>query len=194
MANPCKAHKRSHFALAKGVIGAYEQQNHQRAIEDACHSEPIEPEDSAQTNEGVIEIHLVEMVLEDPAAADPEHQAADDRRGHARVVVSFGEGVLEHGEDEHDHGDRNQREESDPCDDQRQDDVEFAEPQCLENDQTKDEVFEGHHDVVINEIGDVGEELILMITEEVEFLFGCSIALDCHDEDADVGSQGEDSV
>jgi hypothetical protein len=126
------------------------------------------------------------MVLEDPAAADPKHQAADDGRGHASIVVSFGQRVLEDGKDEHDHGDRYQREESDPRDDQGQDDVEFAEPEDFEDDQAKDQMFEGHHDVVIDEIGDVGKELILVVTEKVEFLLGRSVALNGHDEDADV--------
>lgn len=108
------------------------------------------------------------MVLEDPATADPK-QAADDGRGHAGIVVSLVSAYLRmekmsmimvtdiKGREW-------------PRDDQRQDDVEFAEPEDFEDDQAKDQMFEGHHDVVINEICDVGKELILVATEKVEFL------------------------
>lgn len=55
-------------------------------------------------------------------------------------------------------------------------------------------MFEGDHDVVIDEVGDVAHKFILMIPEKSKLLARGSIAFDSHDEDADEGSNRKDGI
>ena len=55
-------------------------------------------------------------------------------------------------------------------------------------------MFEGDHDVVGDEVGYLGEEFVLVLSEEVEVLLNCWVAFDCDHEDADESGDWEDGV
>ena len=156
----------SHLAPPQGFIGTPEQQNDHRAIEHSSHREAVEAEDCAESDEGVIKVNFIEVVLEDGPTAEVEESKADPCRQVCQVVAVTCAIVFGQGEYHHDEIGGYQREEGDSADQERQHDVELTEPEDLEEGQAEEYVLDRDHYIIRHQIGDVRNKLVLVLPKK----------------------------
>ena len=139
---------KSNLASSKSIICTSEEQNDQRSIENSCNWEAIQPEDSTETDQCVIEVNFGEMALVYLTATKVEqNQTAETRNIDHLATLDIGK-IFADCEDDHNERGRDEGEETDSAYYKRKHDIELAEPEYLKEGQTQNHMFDSNHDII----------------------------------------------
>ena len=122
---------KSNFASSKSIIGTSKEQNDQRSIENSSNWESIQPEDSTEADQCIIEVNFSEVALVYLTASEVEQNQTTETRNIDHLTIFDIGKILTDGEDDHNERCGDEGEETDSAYYQRKHDIELAESEYL---------------------------------------------------------------